>query len=84
MILGGGWGGVVLLKELNFEDWYVIVVSFINYFLFMFMLFLVIVGILGLWSLVELIWRIIYGVRGWFLCVRVEDVDFSVRLVEVS
>ncbi|VBB74075.1 Putative mitochondrial external NADH-ubiquinone oxidoreductase 2 precursor [Podospora comata] len=84
VILGGGWGGVALLKELNPEDWHVTVVSPTNYFLFTPMLPSATVGTLGLRSLVEPIRRIIHGVRGRFLRARAEDVDFSARLVEVS
>lgn len=34
VILGGGWGGVALLKELNPDDYHVTLVSPTNYFLF--------------------------------------------------
>ncbi|KAK4180879.1 putative mitochondrial external NADH-ubiquinone oxidoreductase 2 precursor [Triangularia setosa] len=84
VILGGGWGGVALLKELNPENWHVTVVSPTNYFLFTPMLPSATVGTLGLRSLVEPIRRIIHGVRGRFLRAKAEDVDFSARLVEVS
>lgn len=84
VILGGGWGGVALLKELNPENYHVTVVSPTNYFLFTPMLPSATVGTLGLRALVEPIRRIINRVGGHFLRARAEDVDFSSRLVEVS
>ncbi|KAK4185923.1 hypothetical protein QBC35DRAFT_502613 [Podospora australis] len=84
VILGGGWGGVALLKELNPDNYHVTVVSPTNYFLFTPMLPSATVGTLGLRSLVEPIRRIIHGVRGHFVRAQAEDVDFSARLVEVS
>jgi NADH dehydrogenase len=84
VILGGGWGGVSLLKELNPENYHVTVVSPTNYFLFTPMLPSATVGTLGLRSLVEPIRRIIHGIGGHFLRARAEDIDFSSRLVEVS
>lgn len=84
VILGGGWGGVALVKELNPDNYHVTVVSPTNYFLFTPMLPSATVGTLGLRSLVEPIRRIIHGVRGHFVLAKAEDVDFSARLVEVS
>lgn len=84
VILGGGWGGVALLKELNADNYHVTVVSPTNYFLFTPMLPSATVGTLELKSLVEPIRRILHRVRGHFIRARAEDIDFSERLVEVS
>ncbi|KAL2145671.1 hypothetical protein VTI28DRAFT_6546 [Corynascus sepedonium] len=84
VILGGGWGGVSLVKELDPENYHVTVISPTNYFLFTPMLPSATVGTLGLRSLVEPIRRIIHGIGGHFLRARAEDVDFSSRLIEVS
>lgn len=84
VILGGGWGGVALLKELNPEDYHVTVISPTNYFLFTPMLPSATVGTLELKSLVEPIRRILARVKGHFLRGKAEDVCFSERLVEIS
>jgi len=84
VILGGGWGSVALLKDLNPENYHVTVVSPTNYFLFTPMLPSATVGTLGLRSLVEPIRNILHGVNGHFVRASAEDVDFSSRLVEVS
>ncbi|KAI6369270.1 hypothetical protein MCOR25_004451 [Pyricularia grisea] len=84
VILGGGWGGVAILKELNPEDWNVTVISPANYFLFTPMLPSATVGTLELKSLVEPIRRILHRVGGHFLRANADDVDFSHKLVEVS
>lgn len=84
VILGGGWGGVALLKELNPEDYHVTVISPANYFLFTPMLPSATVGTLELKSLVEPIRRILSRVKGHFIRAKSVDVDFSGRLVEVS
>ncbi|CAJ2512251.1 Uu.00g052660.m01.CDS01 [Anthostomella pinea] len=84
VILGGGWGSVALLKQLNPDDYHVTVVSPANYFLFTPMLPSATVGTLELRSLVEPIRRILSRVGGHFLRASAEDVDFSQKLVEVS
>ncbi|KAK0637131.1 hypothetical protein B0T17DRAFT_613765 [Bombardia bombarda] len=84
VILGGGWGSVALLKELNPDNYHVTVVSPTNYFLFTPMLPSATVGTLGLKSLVEPIRNIMHRVGGHFVRARAEDVEFSERLVEVS
>lgn len=84
VILGGGWGGVALLKELNPDDYHVTVVAPTNYFLFTPMLPSATVGTLELRSLVEPIRRIISRVHGHFVRARAENVEFSHKLVEVS
>ncbi|KAK3949983.1 hypothetical protein QBC32DRAFT_347792 [Pseudoneurospora amorphoporcata] len=84
VILGGGWGSVALLKELNPDKYHVTVISPTNYFLFTPMLPSATVGTLELKSLVEPIRNIIHRVKGHFVRAAAEDVDFSSRLVEVS
>lgn len=84
VILGGGWGGVAMLKELDPEDYHVTVISPTNYFLFTPMLPSATVGTLELKSLVEPIRRILSRVKGHFIRGSSEDVDFTNRLVEVS
>ncbi|KAK7748933.1 hypothetical protein SLS53_000958 [Cytospora paraplurivora] len=84
VILGGGWGSVALLKELNPEDYHVTIISPTNYFLFTPMLPSATVGTLEMKSLVEPIRRIVHRVKGHFIRGKSEDVDFANRLVEVS
>jgi NADH dehydrogenase len=84
VILGGGWGSVALMKELNPDDYHVTMVSPANYFLFTPMLPSATVGTLELRSLAEPIRRIASRVKGHFLRARAEDIDFSSKLVEVS
>ncbi|KAL1838320.1 hypothetical protein VTJ49DRAFT_2810 [Mycothermus thermophilus] len=84
VILGGGWGGVALLKEIDPENYRITVISPTNYFLFTPMLPSATVGTLGLRSLVEPIRGIVHDAGGHFLLGRAEDVDFSTRLIEVS
>lgn len=84
VILGGGWGGVALLKDLNPEEYHVTVISPSNYFLFTPMLPSATVGTLELRSLVEPIRRILNRVSGHFIRAKADDIDFSEKLVEVS
>lgn len=84
VILGGGWGGVALLKSLNPDEYHVTVISPTNYFLFTPMLPSATVGTLELRSLVEPIRRVLSRVNGHFIRAHAEDVDFSSKLIEVS
>ncbi|KAL9948493.1 hypothetical protein D7B24_007229 [Verticillium nonalfalfae] len=84
VILGGGWGGVAMLKELNPDDFHVTVISPKNYFLFTPMLPSATVGTLELRSLVEPIRRVLARVNGHFVRAKAENVEFSHKLVEVS
>lgn len=84
VILGGGWGGVALVKDLNPDEYHVTVISPTNYFLFTPMLPSATVGTLEFRSLVEPIRRIISRVNGHFIRAKAEDVEFSHKLVEVS
>jgi len=84
VVLGGGWGGVAMLKEMNPGDYHVTVVSPENYFLFTPMLPSAAMGTLELRSLVEPIRRIVSRLRGHFLKAEAVDVDFSNKLVEVA
>lgn len=84
VILGGGWGSVAMLKNLNPGDYHVTVVSPTNYFLFTPMLPSATVGTLELRSLVEPIRRILSRTSGNYVRARAENVDFSHKLVEVS
>lgn len=84
VILGGGWGSVALLKEINEEDYHITLVSPSNYFLFTPMLPSATVGTLELRSLAEPIRRIVNRVRGHFIRASAESIDFSKKLVECS
>ena len=84
VVLGGGWGGVSLLKGINPNDYHVTVISPTNYFLFTPMLPSATVGTLELRSLVEPIRRILRRVGGHFIRAKAEDVHFTDKLVEVS
>lgn len=83
VILGGGWGSVALLKQLNPEDYHVTVISPKNYFLFTPMLPSATVGTLEMRSLVEPIRRVLSRIGGHYLRASAEDVEFSHKLVEV-
>lgn len=84
VILGGGWGSVALLKEINEEDYHITLVSPSNYFLFTPMLPSATVGTLELRSLAEPIRRIVNRVRGHFVRASAESIHFSEKLVECS
>lgn len=84
VILGGGWGSVALLKQLNPDDYHVTVISPKNYFLFTPMLPSATVGTLEMRSLVEPIRGILTRIGGHYLRASAEDVEFSHKLVEVS
>jgi len=84
VILGGGWGGVALLKTLNADEYHVTVVSPTNYFLFTPMLPSATVGTLEFRSLVEPIRRILTRVNGHFMRATAENIEFSEKLIECS
>ncbi|KAK9778287.1 hypothetical protein SCAR479_04689 [Seiridium cardinale] len=84
VILGGGWGGVALLKQLNPDDYHVTVVSPKNYFLFTPMLPSATVGTLELRSLVEPIRRILSRLNGHYIRADAQDIEFSHKLIECS
>ncbi|KAH6660891.1 hypothetical protein BKA67DRAFT_549504 [Truncatella angustata] len=84
VILGGGWGGVAMLKELNTDEYHVTVISPKNYFLFTPMLPSATVGTLELRSLAEPIRRILARLNGHFVRAEAQDVEFSHKLVECS
>ncbi|KAK6220834.1 hypothetical protein LQW54_001752 [Pestalotiopsis sp. IQ-011] len=84
VILGGGWGGVAMLKQLNPDDYHVTVISPKNYFLFTPMLPSATVGTLELRSLVEPIRRILARLSGHYIRAEAQDVEFSYKLVECS
>lgn len=84
VILGGGWGGVAMLKDLNPDEYHVTVISPTNYFLFTPMLPSATVGTLELRSLVEPIRRILSRVNGHFIRAKAEDIEFSDKLIEVA
>jgi NADH dehydrogenase len=84
VILGTGWGSVATLKNLNQDDYHVVVVSPVNYFLFTPMLPSATVGTLELRSLAEPIRRIVNRVGGHFLRAEANDVEFSEQLVEIK
>ncbi|KAM3514674.1 hypothetical protein MY11210_001645 [Beauveria gryllotalpidicola] len=84
VILGGGWGGVALIKELNADDYHVTVISPTNYFLFTPMLPSATVGTLESRSLVEPIRRMLSRINGHFIRANAENVCFNEKLIEVS
>jgi NADH dehydrogenase len=84
VILGGGWGGVALLKTLNPDQYHVTLVSPTNYFLFTPMLPSATVGTLEFRSLVEPIRRIVARVKGHFIRASAQEIEFSEKLVELS
>ncbi|BGP37014.1 hypothetical protein JCM10450v2_000924 [Rhodotorula kratochvilovae] len=84
VIIGGGWGSVGILKNLDPDLWHVTVVAPENYFLFHPLLPSATVGTIEVRSLVEPLRKIIARVSGHFLYGRAVDVDFSERLLEVA
>ncbi|RDL30483.1 putative external NADH-ubiquinone oxidoreductase 2, mitochondrial [Venustampulla echinocandica] len=84
VILGGGWGGVALLKTLDPDAYHVTLVSPTNYFLFTPMLPSATVGTLELRSLIEPIRRIVSRVKGHFIRAKAETIEYSEKLVEMS
>ncbi|GAA5917828.1 hypothetical protein JCM6882_004163, partial [Rhodosporidiobolus microsporus] len=84
VIVGGGWGSVGILKNLDPDVWHVTVVAPDNYFLFHPLLPSATVGTTEVRSLVEPLRKIIARVAGHFLYGRAVDVDFSERLLEVQ
>lgn len=84
VVLGGGWGGVGFIKNINPDDYHVTVISPANYFLFTPMLPSATVGTLELRSLVEPIRNILHRVNGHFIRARAEDISFNEKLIEVS
>lgn len=84
VILGGGWGGVALLKTLNPDQYHVTLVSPTNYFLFTPMLPSATVGTLEFRSLVEPIRRIVARVKGHFIRASAQEIEFSEKLVELT
>ncbi|GAA5971253.1 hypothetical protein JCM11641_008283 [Rhodosporidiobolus odoratus] len=84
VVVGGGWGGVGILKHLDPDVWHVTVVAPENYFLFHPLLPSATVGTTEVRSLVEPLRKIIARVSGHFLYGRAVDVDFSEQLLEVN
>ncbi|KAI5481020.1 NADH-ubiquinone oxidoreductase 64 kDa subunit [Pseudohyphozyma bogoriensis] len=84
VIVGGGWGSVGLLKNLDPDQWHVTVVAPENYFLFHPLLPSATVGTVEVRSLVEPLRKIIARVSGHFLQAKAVDIDFSERLLEVQ
>lgn len=84
VILGGGWGSVALLKNINPDDYHITVISPANYFLFTPMLPSATVGTLEVRSLVEPIRNILTPINGHFIRAKADDICFSEKLVEVS
>ena len=84
VIVGTGWGGVSLLKQLNPDEYHVTVVSPMNYFLFTPMLPSATVGTLEVRSLAEPVRRIVQRARGHFLKAEAVDVEIGERLLEVK
>ncbi|CDS02735.1 hypothetical protein LRAMOSA00139 [Lichtheimia ramosa] len=84
VILGGGWGAVSTIKNLNKNDYNVTLISDNNYFLFTPLLPSATVGTLEMRSLLEPLRKIVARVHGHFLEGRAVDVDLEHKLVEVT
>ncbi|GAA6040145.1 hypothetical protein JCM8097_002052 [Rhodosporidiobolus ruineniae] len=84
VIVGGGWGSVGILKNLDPDVWHVTVVAPENYFLYHPLLPSATVGTTEVRSLVEPLRKIVARVAGHYLHGRAVDVDFSERLLEVA
>jgi len=84
VVLGSGWGAVALLKNINPENYHIIVISPSNYFLYTPLLPSATVGTLEVRSLIEPIRTITGKIKAHFLKASAEAVEFSEKLVEVS
>jgi len=82
VILGTGWAAVQVLKDINPEDWHIVVVSPTNYFLFTPLLPSATVGTVGIRSLVESIRRLMVRARAHFLEASARDIDLKSKLIE--
>ncbi|OZJ02904.1 hypothetical protein BZG36_04919 [Bifiguratus adelaidae] len=83
VIIGGGWGAVSTLKQLNEGQYHITLISPTNYFLFTPLLPSATVGTLDLRSLCEPIRKILKRVAGHYLEATATDIDFDRKLVEV-
>ncbi|KAI9485133.1 pyridine nucleotide-disulfide oxidoreductase-domain-containing protein [Zychaea mexicana] len=83
VVLGGGWGAVAALQQLNPDDYNVTLVSDNNYFLFTPLLPSATVGTLEMRSLLESLRKIVARVHGHFLEGTAVDVDLNNKYVEV-
>lgn len=73
-----------MLKDINPDEYNIIMIAPTNYFLYTPLLPSATVGTVEIRSLVEPIRKLVRDAKGHFLKAEAVDVDFSERLVEVS
>ncbi|TIA92319.1 hypothetical protein E3P99_00637 [Wallemia hederae] len=83
VIIGNGWGGIGVLKELEHGDYKVTVISPANHTLFTPLLPSAAVGTVEIRSLVEPLRKLVARVRGHYISGAAADIDMSNRLIEV-
>ncbi|KAI8889357.1 nucleotide-binding domain-containing protein [Backusella circina FSU 941] len=84
VIVGGGWGAVSVLNNLDKDKYNVTLVSENNYFLFTPLLPSATVGTLELRSLIEPVRKILARVKGHFLEGHAVDIDINEKYLEVE
>ncbi|KAJ3168997.1 hypothetical protein HDU88_001324 [Geranomyces variabilis] len=84
VILGSGWGATSILKDLEANGYYTVVVSPQNYFLFTPLLPEATTGTTELRSLIESIRKICRRSRSHFCEAEAQDVHFEAKMVEVK
>ncbi|KAJ8661661.1 hypothetical protein O0I10_002468, partial [Lichtheimia ornata] len=83
VIVGGGWGAVSVLRNLDKDKYNVTVISENNYFLFTPLLPCATVGTMEPRSLLEPIRKVAARVHGHFLEAKATDIDLDNKLLEV-
>ena len=83
VIIGNGWGGIGVLKELEHGDYKVTLISPANHTLFTPLLPSAAVGTVEIRSLVEPLRKLVARVRGHYISGAAADIDMGNRLIEV-
>ncbi|TIC65546.1 putative DNA topoisomerase [Wallemia mellicola] len=83
VIIGNGWGGIGVLKELEHGDYKVTVISPANHTLFTPLLPSAAVGTVEIRSLVEPLRKLVARLRGHYISGAAADIDMGNRLIEV-
>ncbi|KAI8907016.1 pyridine nucleotide-disulfide oxidoreductase-domain-containing protein [Powellomyces hirtus] len=83
VILGSGWGATSILKDLDANGYYTVVLSPTNYFLFTPLLPEATTGTTECRSLIESIRKICFRSRAHYCEAAAQDVHFDLKMVEV-
>ncbi|KAI8053939.1 pyridine nucleotide-disulfide oxidoreductase-domain-containing protein [Syncephalis plumigaleata] len=84
VILGSGWGATSLLKNINTDDYEVVLISPTNYFLFTPLLPSATVGTVEIRSLMEPIRRLLKRINGRYIECEATDIDFDRSVVKLQ